>query len=211
MGKDKCETTRRGRRRVLGSKGMALVLAMILLAGGAVGGTLAWLTAESSEVRNVFTTSDIGVTLEESADLNLKMIPGWTIAKDPKATVTSGSEDCYLFVKVEKSANFDDYMTYTIADGWTELESAAGANSKVYYKVFDSKSSEVNKPVMGTAYPILKDNQVSVKDTVTKEMMTAADFAQPALNFTAYASQLYKSNTVQFTAQEAWNNVPKNE
>ena len=179
-------------------KVLAMLLSLVLVIGCVAGGTLAWLTATSNEVNNVFTTSDIGVTLEESDDLNLKMVPGWTITKDPKATVTAGSEDCYLFVKVEKSANFDDFMTYAIAEGWTELSDG------VYYIIFDSKDAE-NENKMGTAYSVLKDDQVKVKDTVTKEDMKAlTDDTKPSLSFTAYAVQLYRENGTQFTAADAW-------
>lgn len=179
-------------------KALAMLLSLVLVIGCVAGGTLAWLTATSNEVNNVFTTSDIGVTLEESDDLNLKMVPGWTITKDPKATVTTGSEDCYLFVKVEKSANFDDFMTYAIAEGWTVLSDG------VYYMIFDSKDAE-NENEMGTAYSVLKDDQVKVKDTVTKEDMKAlTDDTKPNLSFTAYAVQLYRENGTQFTATEAW-------
>ena len=185
-------------------KGLAMLLSLVLVIGCVAGGTLAWLTATSNEVNNVFTTSDIGVTLEESDNLNLKMVPGWTITKDPKATVTAGSEDCYLFVKAEKSANFDDFMTYAIAEGWTALSDG------VYYMIFDSKDAD-NENEMGTAYSVLKDDQVKVKDTVTKENMKAlTDDTKPNLSFTAYAVQLYRENGTQFTAAEAWAMVSGN-
>lgn len=185
-------------KRNSSKKALAMLLSLVLVIGCVAGGTLAWLTATSNEVNNVFTTSDIGVTLEESNDLNLKMVPGWTITKDPKATVTTGSEDCYLFVKVEKSANFDDFMTYAIAEDWTELSDG------VYYMIFDSKNAE-NENEMGTAYSVLKDDQVKVKDTVTKEDMKAlTDETKPNLSFTAYAVQLYRENGTQFTVAEAW-------
>lgn len=185
-------------KRNSSKKALAMLLSLVLVIGCVAGGTLAWLTATSNEVNNVFTTSDIGVTLEESNDLNLKMVPGWTITKDPKATVTAGSEDCYLFVKVEKSANFDDFMTYAIAAGWTELSDG------VYYMIFDSKDN-ANENEMGVAYSVLKDDQVKVKDTVTKEAMKAlTDDTKPTLSFIAYAVQLYRENGTQFTATEAW-------
>ena len=185
-------------KRNSSKKALAMLLSLVLVIGCVAGGTLAWLTATSNEVNNVFTTSDIGVTLEESDDLNLKMVPGWTITKDPKATVTAGSEDCYLFVKVEKSANFDDFMTYAIAEGWTELSNG------VYYMIFDSKDN-ANENEMGVAYSVLKDDQVKVKDTVTKEAMKAlTDDTKPTLSFIAYAVQLYRENGTQFTATEAW-------
>lgn len=191
-------------KRHSAKKALAMLLSLVLVIGCVAGGTLAWLTATSNEVNNVFTTSDIGVTLEESDNLNLKMVPGWTITKDPKATVITGSEDCYLFVKVEKSANFDDFMTYEIADGWTELSDG------VYYMIFDSKDT-ANTNEMGNAYSVLKDDQVLVSEDVTKEDMKAlTEDTQPTLSFTAYAVQLYRENGTQFTATEAWATVNGN-
>lgn len=198
MKKGKFEQKGRHRRRTFGSKSLALVLSLVLLVGGVIGGTVAWLTAQTTQVKNVFTTSNIGVELEESENLDLKMIPGWTITKDPKAWITTGSEDAYLFVKVEESANFDTFMTYEIADGWTALTGVDG----VYYR-------EVATTQMGenNAFSILKDDKVTVKDTVTKEMMTAEDFAAPTLTFTAYAHQLYQSANVKFDVATAWSNL----
>ena len=110
-------------------KGLAMLLALVLLAVCAVSGTLAWLTAKSDTVTNTFTTSDITVKLEESTGTSYKMIPGYTITKNPKAWVVKGSEECFLFVKLEKSANFDDFMTYVMADGWTQLTTDKDGNN----------------------------------------------------------------------------------
>lgn len=176
---------------------MALLAAVLLIVGGIIGGTLAWLTAKTTPVVNTFTTSDINITLAETTGSTYKMIPGWTINKDPKATVLTGSEDCYLFVKLDKTANFDTYMTCQVADDWTALTGV----SDVYYRV-------VTAAEMGTAYSVLKDDTVTVLGTVTKEMMnslTADNY--PKLTVTAYASQLYKNNTEKFTAAEAWENI----
>lgn len=63
---------------------------------------------------------------------------------------------------------------------------------------------------MGTEFSVLKDDQVTVLGTVTKEMMAAVENNKPTLTITVYASQLYKNNTELFTAAEAWANVPKN-
>ena len=71
-------------------KGLLLILALTLLVTAITGGTLAWLTAESDEVVNKFTTSDISVELKETKTV-FKMIPGYTIDKDPKAKVLAGS------------------------------------------------------------------------------------------------------------------------
>ena len=184
-------------------KGLALVLALTLLVVGVVAGTLAWLTAKSDTVTNTFTTSDIKVELKETTGTEYKMIPGYTISKDPKATVLAGSEECFLFVKLEKSQNFDTYLEYAIADGWTKLD---GVTDTVYYRVVDGTTNQI-----GTAYSVLEGNQVTVKGTVTKddmEALNAPDAAKPTLTIKAYASQLYKNaDNETFTAREAWDNI----
>ena len=98
-------------------KGWLSVVALVLVLCCAVGGTLAWLTDTTDPVTNTFTVGDIDIDLTESDHLDLKMIPGRTITKDPKVTVKAGSEACWLFVKVQKSANFADFLTCDMAVG----------------------------------------------------------------------------------------------
>ena len=174
-------------------KSLALVLALAMIVVCVVGGTLAWLTAKTPDVKNTFTTSDVDITLTESTT-NYQMIPGYTIDKDPKVTVLAGSEKCYLFVKVEKSENFDNFMTYDMADGW---EALTGVNG-VFYRVVDTAD-------MGTAYSVLANDQVTVKTDVTKTMLNGlTEATQPTLTFTAYACQYNSSNDNSFTAADAW-------
>lgn len=184
-------------------KAFLFALAAVLLIGCSVGGTLAWLTAETDAVKNTFTVGDINITLAET-EREYKMVPGCTIDKDPKVTVKAGSEACWLFVKIEESENLDDFITYTVVtgeNGWTALEGVDG----VYYRLIDDEDNEIGIP-----YSVLKDDQVKVLDTVTKGMMNELTVdTQPTLTFTAYACQLYKSNGVEFTAAEAWAAVPK--
>lgn len=186
-------------------KGLALVLALTLVVVGIVSGTLAWLTDKSDTVVNTFTTSDITVKLEETkgtvsgSNREFKMVPGCDLEKDPKAWVESGSEDCYLFVKLEKSANFGTYMTYTIANGWTPL---TGVDGVYYRKVLKSQMGESSK------FEVLAGNKVSVKGTVTKaDMNSLTATTYPTLTITAYASQLYKSAGIEFTPAQAWANA----
>ena len=177
-------------------KSLALLLAIALVVVGVVAGTVAWLTDKTPSVTNTFTTSDINIELKETKN-NFQMIPGWNIEKDPKVTVKTGSEACYLFVKLEKSTNFDTFMTYEMADGWTALP----GNDGVFYR-------EVAAATADTTFEVLKGNQVTVKDEVTKAQMNdlTAD-TYPTLTVTAYASQLYKNNTEKFTAAAAWANI----
>ena len=197
MKRGKYESTGHGRRRMTGGKFLALILTLALLAGTAVGGTLAWLTADTETVENTFTASDIRITLAESDDLNLKMVPGCTITKDPRVTVKAGSEKCYLFVRIETSANFDKFMTYAVDPAWEPLDGVDG----VYCRVVEASDSD-------QPFRVLKNDQVAVKETVTREMMNAlTEDSRPTLTVTAYASQYWKNNTESFSAAEAWENV----
>lgn len=184
-------------------KTLALFLALALVLGGVIGGTMAWLTDKTPKIVNTFTDSDIEITLTETGAENnansYKMVPGYTISKDPKVTVETGSEKCYLFVKLEESANFNSFLTYEIADGWTSLDGV----DNVYYRIVDTAE-------MGTAYSVLKDDQVMVQGTVTKEMMNElknGTAAEPTLTVTAYASQCNKTATESFDVNTAWTNI----
>lgn len=178
-------------------KGLAIVFVFSLLTVGAVGGTIAWLTSQATPVVNTFTTSDITVELKETTGTSYKMVPGCDIDKDPKATVKAGSVECWLFVELDKSANFDTYLTYTIADGWALV----AGETNVYARKVEASN-------IGTSYSVLKDNKVTVLTTVTKEMMNSLTAnTLPTLTVTAYASQLNKTADEEFTAAEAWANI----
>lgn len=172
-------------------KTLALVLALTLLVAGVVGGTLAWLTDRTAEVKNTFTVGDINIGLTETTT-DYKMVPGNAIAKDPTVTVKANSEACWLFVKVTESENLDTFITYAIAEGWTALPGVDG----VYYR-------EVPASAADQTFPVLAGNAVTVNNTVTKAMLTATDFANPTLTFQAYAVQ--KDNVA--SASDAWAKV----
>lgn len=170
-------------------KTLALVLALTLLVAGVVGGTLAWLTDRTAEVKNTFTVGDINIGLTETTT-DYKMVPGNTIAKDPTVTVKANSEACWLFVQVTESENLKNFITYAIAEGWTELQDG------VYYR--EVPASAADQP-----FSVLKGDAVTVNNDVTKEMLTAKDFANPTLTFKAYAVQ--KDNVA--SASDAWAKV----
>lgn len=187
------------KKKSVSMKVVILLLAVVLLVGGAIGGTLAWLIASTNTVTNTFTVGDIDIDLTETVNgqsqsaltsaVNndgFKMVPGTDLSKDPKVTVKANSEDCWLFIKVTaangvalsgQSTN-NDYITYTMADGWTAVPNQTG----VYYR--SVTTSTADQP-----FEILKGNQVHVLDTVTKAMMETAETQKPSLAFTAYAIQ----------------------
>ena len=193
-------------------KPLALIMALVLTLGGVIGGTVAWLIATPDPVVNTFTYGDINIDLDET-DTKLdddndpntneyEMMPGQSITKDPEITVKSGSEEMWLFVKLEKSSNFDTFMEYTVADGWTALSGVDG----VYYQhitVEDVATAD-------KAIAVIKNNTVTVKETVTKDQLNALDSGSsanyPTLTVTAYAVQ-YAGNA---TAADAWAKVTAN-
>ena len=182
---------------------LTLVFALALALG--IGGTVAWLTAQTDPVVNTFTVGDINITLTESENLNLKMVPGNEIAKDPKVTVVAGSEACWLFVKIVKSANYGTYLEdYSLATGWTELTGVDG----VYYREVSAgdAASGVEYYVLSAGTKLGADHgHVKVKEAVTKAQMEAIKTSgQPTLTFTAYAVQ--KDNIT--SAADAWAKIP---
>lgn len=190
------------------------IVAVVLVLCCAIGGTLAWLTAKSDVVKNTFAPSDINITLTETPNTDTDndgkvdawkadMIPGFSYAKDPVVTVKGGSVDCYLFVKFEENGNPATYLTYTstltTANGWTQGDDT-NIPSNVWYRVV--KATDTTK-----TWNLLAGDTIAVKDTVTKDNMAIA--ANAELVYTAYATQLYKSNGVEFSAAEAWTNASK--
>ena len=125
-------------------------------------------------------------------------MPGEVVAKDPTVFVASMSEDNWLFVRLEKSFHFDDYITFSVADGWTELEGYPG----IYYRAVD-KSHELQ------SFEILKDHQVKVRETVTKAMLEEISVTgvYPTLVVTAYAMQREDDIEAISTALSAWESV----
>lgn len=172
-------------------KTLALVLALTLLVAGIVGGTLAWLTDRTAEVKNTFTVGDINIGLTETTT-DYKMVPGNTIAKDPTVTVKANSEACWLFVKVTESTDLKDFITYTIANGWTKLQDG------VYYR-------EVPASAADQTFSVLADDAVTVKSDVTRTMLETAKTDAPTLTFQAYAIQRDHFAT----ADAAWAEVSK--
>ena len=172
------------KRRSVSSKMFVMMLALVLVFGCAVGGTIAWLTAKTDPVVNTFTYGDINIELTETKPANrqAKIIPGVDIEKDPKVTVKAGSEACWLFVKVDEEGTFvAGKVTYSVADGWTKLTGVTGVDN-VYYR-------EVSAVTADTEFGILTDNKVTVSEDLTKEDIKDLTSTQPKLTFTAYAVQ----------------------
>lgn len=108
----------------------ALLLCAVLLVGASVAGTVAYLTSQD-EVVNTFTVGQVAIELHETDEetrengtvgLNLHLLPGVPVDKDPTVTVKKGSEDSYVRLNVKVSdveklkAAFEG-LTYTGVHG----------------------------------------------------------------------------------------------
>ena len=185
------------------------IVAFALVLCCAIGGTLAWLTAESAKVTNTFTVGDIDITLDETKPegKEAKIIPGTNIEKDPKVSVLKDSEACWLFVKVEEK----NWPTVTNTDGTRKISYSVdnsvwtkGDGKDIPANVYYCEVSAADA-AKGVSYYILKGDDtykngvVNVSGNLTKtEMEKITD--KPTLTFTAYAVQ---SENVT-TAADAW-------
>lgn len=149
--------------------------ALIITVG--IGATLAYIVSSSRTLENTFTVGKVNITLTETTGKEYKILPGATLHKDPTVKVLADSDDCWVLVKVEKSSDFDEFCTYEIAEGWTEMDGADG----VYYRQAKKSSAD-------TDFNVLNGDLIKVKDTVTEEQLNTLN-TYPTLSFTAYAVQ----------------------
>lgn len=138
-----------------------------------------------------------------------EMLPGETYLKDPAVTVEEGNEKFWLFVKLTESGeavvakedgntttyDFDDFLAYEIADGWTPLQ--VGDHESVYFRLVDADTDD-----QGVTYNVLKDNQIAVKGEVTKEMLNGLDNNGQDAATAKYPTLTVKSYGIQFSGFE---------
>lgn len=183
------------RRRMSNKKFIAILsvfvmLALTMVVGCAVDGTVAWLVSESESSVSTFTLGDINIKLTgESESQPLKIIPGVGIRRSLKVTVEPNSEACWLFVKVEGTnwshfpdANGTAKVSYSVAGGTDDWKTLEG-NPGVYYREVSAGDAQT-----GVVYDV--NCNVTVSQMLTKaEVNSIASGTQPQLSFTAYAVQ----------------------
>lgn len=160
-------------------KFMLTGLIIFLVAVLCVGVTWAILLSMSRTLENTFTYGEIEIELTEGTGRDYMITPGVTYKKDPRIAVLSDSESCYLFCRVSATEDFDSYMEWSVADGWTKLDGYSG----IWWRVVESKPYD-------NVFSILAEDKVTVKDTVTKQQLAAIDH-YPKLTFYAYAIQTH--------------------
>lgn len=213
------------------------VCSAALLVCVTVGATVAYLTSTAT-VTNTFTVGKVAITLDEAkvnddgklvdADGNVvdnlasaervtensyKLMPGHTYTKDPTVHVTTGSEDCWLFVKVENEIAAIEASTNTIAsqltaNGWKLVS----GNVYAYHKESDTNldpSETSNTPVSAdTDVKVfgsfkIDDDVIGGKEPVEGAVEGAeylGEYEDAEIKVTAYAIQADGFTT----AEDAW-------
>ena len=149
------------------TKTLVLAVCAILLVAGSVMGTLAYLTSQTDTVTNTFTYGNVAITMNETdtdeygkvvdnaapvISNNYVLIPGLEYTKNTTIHVAQGSEECYLFVKIDsRFATIDpDFATNLANKGWTPISEG----SDVYYystadtEVVNAKNAQVDIKVI---------------------------------------------------------------
>ena len=170
---------------------LLILISLICVLFIGVGTTFAYIIASTRDLVNTFTIGNIELTLTETTGTSFELIPGVTHKKDPTVTVKNGSDDCWLFIKAEPSADLYLYASYQIDDGWIDLEGEAG----VYYR-------KVYKAGSDTAFRIIKDNSVTIFEDLSEEELSFIRI-KPTLKFKAYAVQMDGFTT----PDDAWDAV----
>ena len=103
---------------------VALALALTLVVGAGIGGTVAWLVSTPEKVVNTFTVGKLEITLDEAKvdewgvpvegaarvpANDYTLIPGHVYQKDPVVHVQPHSEKAYVFVKLEGMPVFNGF------------------------------------------------------------------------------------------------------
>lgn len=121
QGKHGNANARKGRKRLFKHGRMAaMVLSTLLLLALAIGGTVAWLTADTGEVANTFTPSHVACEVTENFD-------GTT--KSNVNVINTGDTEAYIRVKLvtyrvnnagQHIGGTAEIPTFTLGENWVE-------------------------------------------------------------------------------------------
>lgn len=183
-------------------------LALVMVAGISVAGTLAYLTSSDS-VQNTFTVGKVDITLDEAPvgtdgkevegdrvkANTYKLMPGHDYDKDPTVHFQAGSEASYLFVKVDNGIadaesteeGYKSIANQITDNSWIPLTGEEG----VYYQKVAANTGDA-------AIDYLVFEGFTVSGDLTNDGLAA--FNNKTVTVTAYAIQADGFNE----AADAW-------
>lgn len=175
-----------------------LTLCAVALVVITVLGTLAYFTS-TDNVKNSFTAGKVVISLDEgklSSDgrtvdsgvarvkaNTYNIVPGAKYDKDPVVHVEKGSENAWIFVKVDNGISAIEDSTNTIAaqitaNGWTAL---GVAYPGVYYREYTQDNTK------DVDYKVFETFKVSTSETAAT--LSSGGYTSKSVDVTAYAIQ----------------------
>lgn len=155
------------------TKALLLTACALVLVCATIMGTVAYLTS-TAEVTNTFTYGNVAITMSETP-ITDKLVPGKTYTKDTTIHVGDGSEDCYLFAKVESV----DTITYNfVANNWVQI----GDTGVYYYKAI-AKAGDSVKVLENFIYSVdaeKPNGEETANETIFGYAVQAAGFTTAA-------------------------------
>ena len=128
----------------MAKKIIAWLLVVVLTAGAAIGGTLAYLTDRDSEA-NVFTVGDVDITLDEEFQQGSQLLPGAGVEKDVQIK-NEGPNDAWVWYTyaVPQGLEAGLILSFDNTDQWTAGELIGTKEvDGVTYNVYVSKYNNV--------------------------------------------------------------------
>ena len=136
-------------------KKIAVAVSLLLVLALSIGGTIAYLTAQTDAITNTFTIGNIQITLKEMVkgatgteveattveQKAFTVVPGGTDTKKPIITVKANSEDCWLYAYVENNVQVavqGVQTTVATLDIGSDWKVVASSGNKTLYRYTDN-------------------------------------------------------------------------
>ena len=184
---------------------LTMALCIVLTAVIAIGGTMAYISRTTETFKNTFTYGNITLDFASEYKNNYSKDQAGFWNKSDKVSkaaesfvlspileVDAGSDECYVYMMVKKSAQFDTYITApAVSNSWTLL--ATKADYTIYY-------TEVNASASATS--------VQAPAFYQSTAFTSKDYTEVPTNGNVYVEHLgFAVQKAGFTGgpTEAWN------
>ena len=210
---------------------LAAIVFMLIIAFLVVGTTIAWLTKTSS-ITNTFTVGSFNIpttfpddpTDPESAthaisitgnlnepswnpDIEHKLMPAVSFAKDPYVGIGKGSEDAVVYVNVANNIS-SNKVYFTINDEWEPVagHTTAGAGTNSYksgvFKYTAGLTASASEDVWTTA-PLF--NSVTVADDANGDDFNIQGTGSPKIVVTCFLHQANNNQGAPISSTEIEN------
>ncbi len=150
-------------------KKFILMMCSVVIMGGLVAGTLAWLSSMSGPIINNFIGSELEIDLaevagevdEETGEHVFQMIPHLEISKNPVVTVKADSEACWLFLQVKESKAQANGSGITVTISGEEVARTGSDYKYLEYGIRDSWTPMTETEVTQAGFPTETDGSIT--------------------------------------------------